>query len=315
MTDHCRPTAAAFCAALIAVALGASAAVAGETGRTLAGHTFLSSNAMTDPFITTYVRSSTGFGVATDVLTVAEGPYGDEVTLEGDVVYLMLDFEYQYAFTDWLAVRASASGYGRTGIDEETAVSPGLSGGGTTGIGATFRVWTAETAQISITLDGAMSSLTALTPLDFLKEVLEDGFDGDNSLVEGFEVWNTRAGLSGAWAPSEWVGFMAFWAQGVGEAHDTDTELEYSVGGLASLDLGKLTRVPVGILLSGKTDSFVYYGADLAEGVVDARVGVFYTGRPGLQVGLEGSKNWLPRLGDDETIDAFTTALVMKYTF
>ncbi len=315
MTESHRAVAAMLCAALVLVALAASSAGARETGRTLGGHTFLSSSALPDPFITTHVSATTGFGMASGVRTSVVGPLGNDLVLEGDLVYLLLDFEYQHAFTDWLAVRGSVAGIGRTGIDEESAVSPSLSGGFATGVGATARVWGRDDVQVSITFDSAMNSMTALTPLRFLDEVIEDGFDGDNSFVSTYEVRNTRGGLCGAWAPFEWAGLTVFYEQGVGDAPDADAKIESAVGGLVSLDFNKLAGVPVGLLLSGELDSFALYGADLAEEIQSYRFGVFYTGRPEFQVGFEGSLNRLPQREEDVNIDAFTTALVLQYTF
>jgi len=314
MKSH-RVVAAVLFTALVAVAIAASPAGARETGRTLGGHTFLSSSAVPDPFVATHVGATTGFGLASGVRTTVVGLSGNDVVLEGDLAYLMLNFEYQHAFTEWLAVRGSAAGIGRTGIDEQSAVSPSLSGGFATGVGATVRVWGSDDVQVSVTFDSALSTMTALTPLKFLNEVIEDGFDGDNSFVSTYEVRNTRGGLCGAWAPVEWAGFTVFYEQGVGNAPNVDAELEFALGGLASLDFNKLVGVPVGLLLSGVLDSFAFHDADLAEEIQGYRFGVFYTGRPEFQVGFEGSLNRLPQRGEDTNIDAFTGSLVMQYTF
>jgi hypothetical protein len=66
-----------------------------------------------DPFITTYLRSNTGFGLLLDarlpVLTEAD----TIAVLEGDIAFALLAFEYQQAIVDFLAVRIGFTGGAR----------------------------------------------------------------------------------------------------------------------------------------------------------------------------------------------------------
>ncbi len=68
---------------------------------------------MPDPFITTYLRSNTGFGLLLDarlpVLTEAD----TIAVLEGDIGFALLAFEYQQAIVDFLAVRIGFTGGAR----------------------------------------------------------------------------------------------------------------------------------------------------------------------------------------------------------
>jgi hypothetical protein len=94
---------------LVAAAAFAQPLLALETGRTQGGHTFMPTGQMHQPFVVSYVRSGTGLSIfAAPLLNVEIG--GNEISLiEGNVLYLTQEFEYQLAVNGWLAVRAGGS--------------------------------------------------------------------------------------------------------------------------------------------------------------------------------------------------------------
>ena len=68
------------------------------SGRTLAGHRFLPSSPIDDPFITTHIRTLTGAAMAKAVETEVGEEIGDSTVtlLTGDLAFLALGFEYQH---------------------------------------------------------------------------------------------------------------------------------------------------------------------------------------------------------------------------
>ncbi len=66
----------------------------------LDGHRFIPTSTVPDPFVTSYLRSNTGFGLLLDanipVLTAAD----TVAVLQGDIAFAVLGFEYQQAIVD-----------------------------------------------------------------------------------------------------------------------------------------------------------------------------------------------------------------------
>jgi hypothetical protein len=98
----------------------------------LNGHTFIASSILPQtPFITTYVRNSTGVGRALSYDIPIYDPEGEVITtVNGDLTYMMLELNYQHAINDWLALWLSGAGVGRVGVNAESILSTGISGAG-----------------------------------------------------------------------------------------------------------------------------------------------------------------------------------------
>ena len=110
----------------------------------LDGHRFIPNSTVPDPFITSYLRSNTGFGFLLDakipVLTEAD----TVAVLQGDIAFALLGFEYQQAIVDFLALRIGFGGAIRTGTNGETLIAEGLNASYSFGVGVTGRVFHTE---------------------------------------------------------------------------------------------------------------------------------------------------------------------------
>ena len=66
---------------------------------------FIPNTAIDNPFINTRIRTTLGFGQTSNLLTpilyLNDNPI---VGLEGDLIYALLEIEYQYAVQDWMAI-------------------------------------------------------------------------------------------------------------------------------------------------------------------------------------------------------------------
>ncbi len=61
--------------------------------------------------MTSYLRTAAGLGIALGLEVPVENLDGGLIgTLEGDLAFLTLEFEYQQAVARWLALRAGVSG-------------------------------------------------------------------------------------------------------------------------------------------------------------------------------------------------------------
>ena len=71
----------------------------------LGNHNFLPNTFIRGPFINTYIRNTLGIGKAVDLDIPLLNVDGEEVIgLKGDLLFAALEFEYQHAVKDWLAV-------------------------------------------------------------------------------------------------------------------------------------------------------------------------------------------------------------------
>ena len=94
----------------------------------LGGHRFIPNSFTRDPFSRTYVRNSLGIGQALDVEFVPQLDIGGGDTipgLSGDLLFAVLDFEYQHAVKDWLAVWGKINMIGRLGTDVGAILAQG----------------------------------------------------------------------------------------------------------------------------------------------------------------------------------------------
>jgi len=115
----------------LVVFLAGSAAWAQNPGRVLNGHRFIPSEQIATPFVTSYIKTATGGGAAFDLKTPFIDVNGDTLgTLEGNVAFMNLAFQYQQKVTDWLALRGGFTGSARVGIDEQSMLAQGTSRSG-----------------------------------------------------------------------------------------------------------------------------------------------------------------------------------------
>jgi len=291
-----------------------------ESARSLNGHTFIPSNAIGDPFITTLVRTRTGGGFATKVRRDIENEVVDSLlqALVGDLAFMALEFEYQHAVTDWLALSAAASGAARIGTGPQSVLAEGITSMFGFELRAKARALQTENWILSGTLRIEPSTQYRLDVLTFARRVIEEGMiSEDNSIVIKSEGVGGAAGLGGAYAPKPWLGLVF---QGELGYADTFSEagrssLAWNLGGLASFDLDPLSGIPLGFIASIHQDSFVVDNSDITNEVTAFGWGVAYTGRGDFSLSLETSHARVPLIKSDQTITANLIGFNLRYFF
>ncbi len=317
MMESHRTAAAVLCIVLVVVAFGTSPAGAENAGRTLGGHTFMPSAQARDPFITTYLLSGTGVSIfQLPLLTIDwEGP--EPVIVEGDVLYLVQGFRYQRAVNDWLAVRGAFSATGRGGIDEKSVFAQGVMWSFAGGLGATARVWGAERAALAVSADVVLGTAYTINILDYVEDIIEGGWDEESSLLSESNTSHGRLGLAGAWAPKRWLGVTASvdwaWADGSGDRSWDDRKLGGS--GTVGIDFKELDAVPVGVRVAFSSQPIGQGGTGPADDIRSYGVGVFYTGRQDLSIGVDAISLRVPLIDSDAKTDALQFSIDMRYYF
>ncbi len=303
----------AITACSLALPVGVSAQ---NPGRVLNGFRFLPSGLIPSPFVTTYLRTATGGGIAFNLESVFVDVNGDPLgTLTGDVAFMNLAFEFQQQFGGWLAVRAGFTGSARMGVDEQSLLAEGLTGISAVNLGATARIWHNENWLVSGAVDFGRSDFVGLDPFGFAQSVIADsGLSKDNSLVSSSSANTGRGNGRVAWAPKSWLGLTGF--LGVASVDLSSGSSDFLVGGGATVavDFRQLNWPSIGLLL-GYVSEGANNGSDIARRSTGFTGAVTYTGRDDFSVGLEVTSRKFERATDDPDFSALLVAFNIRYWF
>jgi hypothetical protein len=288
--------------------------------RELNGYTFTPSVNVGSPFVTTYVRNATGVGLAIALRVPLLGLIGDTIrTLQGDMVFGILEFEYQQAIGNRLALRLGGSGVARIGTDEQSIVAQGISSVYGLRGGATVKLLQNEEFLLSAVAEAASNELIIIAPLNFVRKVVNEGFEpgGDNGLLQEGSNLRLSGGLRMAYSPSKWFGFTAIGELGSGDPfRDIDSrETTVRLGGTAGVDFGAGTRWPIGLLLSFRYDSFNEQGEDLFDNSWIGGWRLSYTGRADFNIGLETTLARSNLRDSDDSVDTSLYRFTLRYYF
>lgn len=296
----------------------------------LRGHRFIPTSTVPDPFITTYLRSNTGFGLLLDakipVLTEAD----TVAVLQGDIAFAVLGFEYQQTIVDFLALRIGFGGAVRTGTNGETLIAEGLNATYAFGVGLTGRVLRTENFLLSAALDFASNKIIGVDPFGFARRVIEECgglpedeiadcvLSTDEQLLQSGRSNALTGGARGAWSPVRWFGLRGRVELGAGDAFDPEADLGTTIlnlGAVADIDLREITPVPIGFLLGYDAELFGSRGSDVAESATRFNLGLFYTGRKEFSVGVESLWGRVNLTQSEKGVDSVTFNLRLRYFF
>jgi hypothetical protein len=293
-----------------------------DNNRTLGGHSFVTSSIVDDAFTGTYVRTTTGAGRAVGLeVPVYDLDSNVVATLGGNIAFLSLGLGYQQRLAKWVAVRASFTGAARTGTNHITLLAEGASAvyGGT--FGATFRLVEKDRFFLSAIAETRSNSIYAISPLDFVRDVIEGGAaDSTTSLLEKGDNWRLVGGLRTAYGFSPLLGVSGLVEYGpakrffADEAGDRNTS-QFRLGGSVSVDLRHATPVPIGFVGSLNYQSENDRGDDIAGRQATFGLGVFYTGRRDLTLGLETAVQRFDQRDLENKVSTGQIRLVLRYDF
>jgi len=293
--------------------------------RELGGHTFIPSAVVSDPFITSYVRSGTGVGGASGLEIPIRDVDGNVLAvLDGELVFLLLEFEYQQALNSWMALRLGGSASARAGVNEETILAQGINALYGMNLGATVKLLKSERLMLSAVGDFKTNKVYSFNMFDFVKKVINEGFDpeGDNALVTSGPSDLFTAGLKGAYSPWRWLGLVAS-VEGGGGSPFTDDSNNRGVftGGLtADVDFGEITSVPIGIQMAFRGSNYSDKNSDILDSIWGNSILIGYTGRTDFFIGLDLGfsrvtlTNPIPGTTSN-LLDTNSASLVLRYFF
>jgi hypothetical protein len=150
-----------------------------------------------------------------------------------------------------------------------------------------------------------------------IERFVDDIINGNPaSLVRNVPATRGGGGLRFAWAISPAFGLVANGGTGYGESvtRTSDSEWFYDFGIAVDADLGVLTAVPIGFVLSYDLDSFPEGGEDITGDVQSLGLSIAYTGRPQFSFSIDIFGALTP-LRNQESSKTTGTTINLRYFF
>jgi hypothetical protein len=282
----------------------------------LSGFRFIPSDIVKDPFVTTYIRTTTGVGSVLDYSNTILNFQGDTLgTYSGTMTFARLGVEYQQAVNEWLAFWGQVDVDARVGTSVSSIFSQGISVVTGYAIGGMARVWHNDRMFLSGSLYYRGNSLTGISPYQWAKSIVIDsaGIDNDELVSEA----NSGLGYAGvhfAYAVNEWLGLTSAVSGGLGNAFRDGDKGLFSAGVTAGVDFRNITPVPLGLLLGYQFNTTPSSG-DNASDISAFNFGVGYTGHRDFNVILESTSMKYKIQGAPSEVNTLVTAFKIRYYF
>ena len=294
-----------------------------EPKRSLGGHNFVPIDILGDPFVGTYVRSSTGGGTASGLtLVVPDLEGGDLGTFEASIGFLSLAIEYQQNITNWLALRIGGVGGARLGTSVEALLAEGATALFGYNVGLSAQVVRSHRFVLSASLDASPNKAYGISPLDFARSVIDNGLDSASSLLRKADGRRLYVGARSAFVVADWLGLQGLLDVGPGKTktdledesmEEEETENQTTVGLGASIDLKRLINTPIGLTAAYQHKNGLLARGELNEGADTWNLGVFYTGRRSLSVGIDLISARIPQAQSTDKVNVFGGRFSLRY--
>lgn len=261
-----------------------------ENRHQLNGHTFMPSRGVDQPFIDGWLRGMTGGAFASGLkVPILDLTHTQRGVADGKITALLLDVEYQHRFSDWLAVRAGATGAARAGTNQVSVLAQGITAQYGFNLGATVKILQSQKAALSAAGDLRFNSVYAYNVIRFVADVIQTGLDDDNQLLDKGMTNTYVAGLRFAYSPSKWFGFVALAEGGFGtpflKTQGNSGVVAFAVS--AECDLGAGTKVPLGFQVYLRWDNFTDLYPEIADTIWRSGLVIGYTGVENFYAGIE----------------------------
>jgi hypothetical protein len=286
--------------------------------RRVGGLFFIPSGRIADPFVTTHLRTATGAGVANNFQAPLRDTDGNtQGTLEGDIAFVALDFEYQQNLFGITSARLALQGTARAGTSDQSLLATGLTAVYGLQFQAKAQIIRRSKWLLTGLLDLSGSNLFGISPYEFAKRVAENGITKENSLVQESNTSRATLGLGAAYAPARWIGFTLIPNFGIGEPFERNSfdKTVFRLEATGNLDFGQLSRIPIGLLLTFQHDSFPSGGSDIVNDIQSYGFAIAYTGRDEFSVSLESFNGTLKLEGAERNSIAKQMLLNIRYYF
>ena len=284
----------------------------------LGDHRFIPNNNTRDPFPRTYVRNSLGIGQAVDIefLPSLDIGGGDTIPgLSGDLLFAVLDFEYQHRVKDWMAVWGKVNMLGRLGTNVGALLSEGATVLTGFELGWLIRLVENDKVALSATANLWNNSFTGVNFADWVVGIVDNE---PVPLVRKVPSVRAGGGLRFAWAASDLIGVTAGTELGFGEsvARRDEDQVSFQLSGAVDLDLYARTRVPLGFALGFEATNSPREGGELTDKVNKGLFRLAYTGRDDFVIALDATFSRVSFTTDaEQDISSGSIVMNMRYYF
>ncbi len=288
-----------------------------EKGRTLGGYRFVPVSNVLDPFIVTSFDSYTGIATASDVefpiIVIPTEPPDTLLALNGNFLFVVAHFTFSYAIHPRLMLSIDGGGASRIGTSGQALISQGVTALKTVGVGATVELWRNDRFLVSGILDFGFVDGIVIDFIKFVDEIIGGNVENPSiiSVVDGGTV---DGGFSAALALNEWAGITGTGQIGAADVEGISDELRWRFTAAGSVDFGQRGNAPVGLALAFDADR-LKPGTMGTTTSVGFGLGVYYTGREDLNLGIEIRGSRLPLQNWDTVAYPMSYGLALAYFF
>ena len=281
--------------------------------RALGEHAFIPRIEVYNPFTTTDVATTSGFAYGT-----AGGPTfdlnGQRVNVaDYQIVAYSQSFSGQWGVSDWWALRVLVSGTLYSGANGSAVAGIGINGVVRGGAGTTFSWNVLPTLRLGLLVDVTFGPSIGISILEAIRDSIAEGSVQTPVHSSGSTVITPT--VSSAWSFARGWGLLV----NASFTHNTVTANEDSVGvdqlqfqGAIDLDLKELGSIPMGF---GLNFSGAYSTGEQTFRRYIYGLGIFYTGRKELTLGLELALRRAPLGTQDVFVKSYYALISLRYSF
>jgi len=264
----------------------------------LADHEFIPSSFIRDPFVRTFLHTGMGFGSTINRVAPPVEIAGKPLTgPKGDLLYALLEVEYQQALRSWLAVRGRLNVVGRMADETTTLIAQGVTVLYGFDLGWVVRIAETERLSVSGTLGLKNSASTDVYLQRFIEGIITNGeVTWWNKLVLTTPTLRGTAGVQGAYALTRLTGltFSGWLDYGESMNRGEADKWYYAFSAAVDFNLRSNGGPPIGFVVGGKTGT----GPD-AQAVDDRSAQtifgrIAYTGAEQFALGLDLGYQFVP---------------------
>lgn len=286
----------------------------------LNNHKFIVNNHVRSPFIKTYFNNTLGVGTALDLQVPILDINGEPaIGLRGNLYFIGINFEYQYAVNDWLAVFTNFGIVSRIGDGAQAILAQGINATNTFELGWLMRVFETDRSLLSASVNLWNNSGTVINIYDYLKRIIDEGgISPDNELIISRNFVQLGVGLRYAWAINDLFGLNALGEFAYGESVDRRNEREifYNLAISSDFDLMKISNVPIGFSLGLKLSSFLSGSDTSIKGNISSIfLKTAYTGEDDFLIGIDLFWRRMPMGQIDQILYGGSAVINVDYYF
>jgi hypothetical protein len=291
----------------------------GSRAGVIAGHAFIPSTFIRDPFVRTFLQTGLGFGSTLNYAPPPVTVKGRTLSgSKGDLLFAIGLFEYQYALRPWLGVRARLEMTGRLADETSTLVAQGVTLFYGFDLGWLVKLVSGERFFVSGSLGVKNTSTTDVYIQRFIEGIIDSGkIVPGNKLVMATPALRGSAGVQGAYVLSRLTGVTIAGTLDYGESMDRGEpdKWYYSLSMAFDFNLRSHNGVPLGFIVGGKTGT----GPDLQGTDERSSQTIFgriaYTGAEQFALGLDVGYQFIPIRNLEEKQNFLSATLDIRLYF